>query len=99
MHTNSDLDRITQTSEAFKLLSDATRCRILALLMESPDGLCVYELAQELGISHSAASHQLGRLEDRGIVKSYREGQSVCYRLCRNPFTRNIKRVLHIFQS
>ena len=90
-------DNIVKTTTVFKLLSDPTRFKILCLLSRTKDGLCVNELADAVGISHSAASHQLSKLEARGIVASFREGQTVCYELQNNSFTQNLTRVMKVF--
>jgi len=66
--------------QACKLLCDPTRFAMLSALMEAPEGLCVYEIAETAGISQSAASHQLAKLEAHEVVHSYPSGQTVCYR-------------------
>lgn len=93
----NDIEKIAQVTSAFRLLSDPTRCRILCLLQRSEGGMCVYELADAADISHSAASHQLAKLEARSVVQSFREGQNICYRIRNNAFTKNLLRVLEIF--
>ncbi len=66
-------------AEIFQLLSDVTRLKILqALTFEE---LCVCEVAVIAGISQSAASHQLRRLRDAGLVKKRRDGQKIYYNL------------------
>jgi DNA-binding transcriptional ArsR family regulator len=56
-------------------LADPNRILILYALNEKPCN--VNTLAEELGISQSAASRHLNLLRERGIVTSQREGQSV----------------------
>lgn len=56
-------------------LADPSRILILYALFEKP--MNVNALAEELGISQSAASRHLNMLRERGIVTSQREGQSV----------------------
>jgi len=56
-------------------LADPSRILILYALHEKPCN--VNTLAEELGISQSAASRHLNLLRERGIVTSHREGQSV----------------------
>ena len=56
-------------------LADPTRILILYALSEKPSN--VNTLAEELGISQSAASRHLNLLRERGIVTSQRDGQSV----------------------
>lgn len=88
---------VIKATTAFKILADPTRFKILCLLLKAKEGLCVYEVAEGMDISHSAASHQLTKLEARGIVKSYREGQTVCYEMCENTVTRNIQTLMKPF--
>jgi DNA-binding transcriptional ArsR family regulator len=56
-------------------LADPNRILILYALYEKPSN--VNALAEELGISQSAASRHLNLLRERGIVTSQRDGQSV----------------------
>jgi DNA-binding transcriptional ArsR family regulator len=56
-------------------LADPSRILILYALHEKPCN--VNTLAEELGISQSAASRHLNVLRERGLVTAQREGQSV----------------------
>ena len=93
-----DLDYVIKTTSAFRLLSDPTRFCILCVLSKAKEGLCVYEIADMVNISHSAASHQMKKLEAHGIVRCYRDGQSVCYQLTDTSFTQNLLRVMRVFR-
>jgi ArsR family transcriptional regulator len=42
---------------------------------------CVYDIAQELGMSQSAISHQLSILKQNRLVKNRRDGKAVYYSL------------------
>ncbi|MCK9222460.1 MAG: metalloregulator ArsR/SmtB family transcription factor [Limnochordia bacterium] len=66
-------------AETFKILGDPTRVRIIHALFQRP--LCVCHIANLLGISQSAASHQLRSLRNMRIVKYYRDGKNVIYSL------------------
>ncbi|HEY8537021.1 MAG TPA: metalloregulator ArsR/SmtB family transcription factor [Vicinamibacterales bacterium] len=66
-------------AETFRALGDPTRVRMLAALARSE--LCVCDLASLVGISESAASHQLRLLRSLRLVRSRREGRMVFYRL------------------
>jgi ArsR family transcriptional regulator, lead/cadmium/zinc/bismuth-responsive transcriptional repressor len=72
-------DAAFSLAETFSLLGDATRTRILHAL--SVDELCVSDLAGLLGISPSAASHQLRLLRNRRLVAVRRQGKLTYYRL------------------
>lgn len=66
-------------AELFKVFGDSTRIRILSVLFEAQ--VCVCDLAQALGMTQSAISHQLRILKQNKLVKSRREGKSVFYSL------------------
>lgn len=68
-----------RVAEVFGVLSDPTRARIVYAL--SVEELCVCDVAAVAGLSVSAASHQLKRLRDRGIVDYRKEGRLAFYRL------------------
>lgn len=61
----------------FKVMGDGTRFRILYAL--DKEELCVCDLANLLGMSVSAVSHQLARLRESKLVTSRRDGKNVFY--------------------
>lgn len=64
-------------AEWFATLSDATRVRLLHAVSTAPTGhLKVGDLAAELGISQSTASHHVRKLADVGFVAVDRVGTS-----------------------
>lgn len=71
---------IQPMANIFKVLSDPTRIRILALLVHQ-DELCVTCIADGLNMTHSAISHQLKLLRDAGLVKFTKDGKEVFYSL------------------
>ena len=74
-----DAHTAEQLARTFKALSDPTRVRIIAMLAERE--LCVHELAEALGMSHSAISHQLGTLREMRLVRFTKAGRHVYYAL------------------
>ncbi len=66
-------------AETFKVLGDQNRVRILYALQKAE--LCVCDLAQALGMSTSAVSHQLRLLKGAKLVRHRREGKNVYYTL------------------
>ena len=72
----SDLYLLT---EFFKVLGNPTRIRILLLLMEQDS--CVGDLAEQLGITQSAVSHQLNLLKSNKLVRRRRDGKMIFYTL------------------
>lgn len=66
-------------AELFKLFGDSTRIKILYALFEAE--LCVCDIAQLLGLTQSAISHQLRILKGGKLVKFRRDGKTVFYSL------------------
>ena len=66
-------------AELFKIFGDSTRIKILYLLFEAE--MCVCDIAQLLGMTQSAISHQLQLLKKSKLVKYRREGKTVFYSL------------------
>ena len=66
-------------AELFKIFGDTTRIRILFVLFEAE--VCVCDLAETLGMTQSAISHQLKMLKSSGLVRARRRGKSVFYSL------------------
>ena len=66
-------------AETFRILGDPTRLRIVDALAESE--LCVCDIAQRVGMSESAVSHQLRLMRAKRIVRGRREGRCVYYTL------------------
>lgn len=66
-------------AELFKVFGDSTRIRILYALFEAE--MCVCDIAELLGLSQSAISHQLRVLKTAKLVKFRREGKTIYYSL------------------
>ena len=66
-------------AELFKVFGDPTRVRILFALFQQET--CVQEIANRLGMTQSAISHQLKNLKQARLVTSRREGKSIFYSL------------------
>lgn len=66
-------------AELYKVFGDTTRIRILYALLEAE--LCVNDMAQLLGLSQTAVSHQLRVLKNNKLVKFRKEGKIVFYSL------------------
>lgn len=77
-------------AETFRILGDPTRVRIVDALSEGE--LCVCDIAERVGISESAVSHQLRLMRTMRIVRGRREGRCVYYTL-------DDQHVLSLFQQ
>lgn len=74
-----DDERLYDLAELFKVFGDSTRIKILYALFESE--MCVCDIAQLLGLSQTAVSHQLRVLKTSGLVSARKEGKNVFYSL------------------
>lgn len=73
-------DRIYERSAAFfKIFGDTTRIRIIAAI--DCREMCVCDIANLLGMTKSAVSHQLALLRGADVVKCRRDGKTVYYSL------------------
>lgn len=72
-------EKLYDLAELFKIFGDTTRIKILYVLFESE--MCVCDIAQLLGMTQSAISHQLRALKQSKLVKYRREGKTVFYSL------------------
>ena len=68
-----------QLAELFSALSDASRVRIISLLIE--EELSVSALAKGLKMTESAISHQLRGLRQMHLVRARKTGRQVFYSL------------------
>jgi DNA-binding transcriptional ArsR family regulator len=67
-----------QMAALFKVLSDPSRCRLVAAIMEAGE-LCVCDLAATVAMSESNVSHHLRVLRSHGLVRARRAGKMVFY--------------------
>ena len=74
-----DDELINELADFYKVFGDATRVKILYVLLESE--MCVCDLAAILKMTQSAISHQLRVLKQMKLVKNRREGKTVYYSL------------------
>ena len=70
---------ICELADLFKIFGDTTRAKILFALFESE--MCVCAIAELLGMTQPAISHQLRVLKDANLVGNRREGKTIYYYL------------------
>ena len=80
--------KLTSLAEFFKAFSDPTRLKIIQSL--ATNELCICDIADIVGMSQSAVSHQLRYLKNINILSCRREGKSIIYSL-------NDSHILHIY--
>lgn len=75
----ADGEAIVSIAETFSVLGDQTRLKIVMALTK--EELCVVDIAELLGVTESAISHQLRLLRTLRLVKQRKEGKMVFYSL------------------
>ena len=76
----------------FKVFGDGTRIRILWVLFDKE--VCVYDIAEAVGMTQSAVSHQLRVLKQARLVKARRMGKNTFYSLDDEHVKRIIEQVM-----
>ena len=74
-----DEDKLYDLAELYRIFADSTRIRILYVLFEKE--VCVCDIAEILGMTVSAVSHQLRVLKSARLVRFRREGKTCFYSL------------------
>lgn len=72
-------EKLYDLAELFKVFGDTTRVKIISALFEAE--MCVCDIAELLGMTQSAISHQLRVLRQARLVKHRKEGKVVFYSL------------------
>ncbi len=92
-----DHSQVERLSRMFRALGDPTRSKLVYAL--SLGELCVSDLADALGATRSAMSHQLRVLRDLDIVHVRRDGKSQVYSLNEAAFGFCSPRVCQAWKS
>lgn len=74
-----DEELLYDLADLFKVFGDTTRIKILYALMTRE--MCVADLAETIGATQSAVSHQLRNLKQSRLVRAKRDGKNVIYSL------------------
>lgn len=73
------IDTFNEMAQLYKTFGDATRLRIMYLLLQKEMNVC--DIASCLEMTHSAISHQLAVLKNLKLVKYRKVGKNVNYSL------------------
>ena len=84
-------------AKKLKVISDPKRLRIIDML--SCDELCACEILEKFDISQPTLSHDMGKLEEAGLISSRREGKNTYYYLDKaslDEIEDSLKLIFHI---
>lgn len=79
LNTMPQEEIVMDLASLFKVFGDATRIKIIYSISQGE--LCVCDIADAIGMSQSAVSHQLKYLKLSRLIKSRKEGKEVYYSL------------------
>lgn len=74
-----DTETLYDLADFFKIFGDSTRMSILFAIDKRP--MCVCDIADLLGMTRSAVSHQIKTLRQASLVTYRKSGKNVIYRL------------------
>lgn len=75
-----DEDAVSDDVRTLAALGNETRYRLVRVLVEADDELCVCEITPLVDVSDSAVSHALSTLVDAGLVRKRKDGRWRKYR-------------------
>lgn len=93
-----DARRFLDLAPALRVLGDATRLQIVALLARRSDAACVCEIESTFDLAQPTISHHLRLLREAGLVTAERRGTWMYYRLERERVD-ELVRELALLQS
>lgn len=76
-------EQAQQYAEWFKVLADSTRLRILNLLAQNTEPLCVCDIVDRFDLGQPTISHHLKILRDSCFVKTERRANFIYYSINR----------------
>jgi ArsR family transcriptional regulator len=77
-----DAAQADDLADAFKVLADPVRLRLLSMVANAPAGeACGCDLVEPLGRSQPTVSHHLGVLVDAGLLAREKRGRWAWYRV------------------
>jgi ArsR family transcriptional regulator len=69
------------TAEVFRALGDSTRVRIVNMLANSDEPVCICNLIEPIGLTQPTVSHHMKKLLDAGLVEREQRGKWAYFNL------------------
>jgi ArsR family transcriptional regulator len=85
---NITTDQASTLASVFKALSDPNRVRIVNVLANAPEPVCVCEFMPLLGLAQGTVSHHLKKLLEVGLLEREQRGTWAYYSLKRDALDR-----------
>lgn len=91
-------EAILACAREFNMVGDPTRLKICYLLCHHKE-LSVGDIAGVVGVSISAVSHTLRKLQKANVVESRRESRTIYYQLKKSPFVGMVKESINHYAN
>ena len=78
--TRIEPTKLEKVAEVLKAIAHPVRLQIMEILRER-EPITVSEIMAQMGIEQSLLSHHLGKMKDKHVLQSFREGKNVYYQL------------------
>jgi DNA-binding transcriptional ArsR family regulator len=98
MTTASEYAKVQKNAVLCSLLASETRILILLTLIRRRS-LLVQEIAEELDMTHSAISHQLGLLTTARVVVHKKMGRTARYAVATTQSAKILRRILRTLED
>jgi len=95
---NTAAYKIKIPTRIIKAISSESGLKIFFLLNRRRE-MCVTDIASAVGLSISAVSHQLKKMEAAGLVDSRRHGRTICYLFVKQKGIKELVRCLEKIAS
>ena len=93
-----DKNALTACAQEFNMIGDPTRLKICYLLCRHKE-LSVGDIAEVVGVSISAISHTLCKLQKIDMVENRRESRRVYYKLKKSPIIKMMKARMNHYEK
>ncbi len=84
---------VIKNARLLALAGNETRIRVFCLMYERKQA-SVTEISEALGMSVASISHHLQLMKDNDLFTTERCGNSICYTLVTNSFTKRLKKIV-----
>jgi ArsR family transcriptional regulator len=92
-----DEGNIDFLKQAFNVLSEPNRIRIICMLWKSEEDLCVCEIVDDLGLKQNLVSHHLWVLKKINLVSSEKKWKYIYYSLNKEVYDKLKKIIWEVF--
>ncbi len=95
--TMSESDAVT-TAQVFKALADPHRVRILNLLANSRDAVCVCDITDRIDLAQPTTSFHLKKLTSAGLLQRQQQGTWAYYSI-KHEVLRDLRNVFEVKEA